>query len=102
MVVVDESLHDQLTARRLIRSLGVSDGIIDDAERANPGLDWLSILHALDGIFLSYGGAMGQVLFLRAPQPALDGRTPLEAIVNADGARVFCQAARLFASTSGR
>jgi hypothetical protein len=100
MVIVKENLYREQAARQVVRSLGVSEARVRASERVNPGLDWLAFTYALDRVFLSHGGAIGQVTFLRSPSQTLDGRTPLEAITEPDGPRRICRAARAF-STSG-
>lgn len=101
MVVVKPKIYKARAARQVVRSLGVSEARIRQAEQANPGLDWLSVMYALDGVFLSHGGAMGQVSFLRSPSPSLDGRTPLEAMGEPDGPHEICHAARAFSAAQG-
>ena len=88
---------DQWAARRLVRSLGVSDEILVATERANPGLDWTRVVHALDRVFLSHGGCMGQALFLRERQTFLNGDTPLEVLAQVGGPEKVCEAASVFA-----
>lgn len=74
--------------------------MLDAAEAANPGLEWQRVVNALDRVFLSHGGAMGQVSFLHSPSSILNGRTPLEAIAEPDGPSKICDAARAFSARS--
>jgi len=94
--IADKQL-DQWAARRLVRSLGASEKVLVATERANPGLDWTRVVHALDRVFLSHGGCMGQALFLRKRQTFLNGDTPLEALAEVGGPEKVCEAARVFA-----
>lgn len=97
MVVPDTDFEERYVARSVVRSLGVSDDIIFAAEDANPQLDWQAIVYALDGVFLTYGGAMGQVLFLRERHVELSYKTPVEVLVEPGGPARLCKAARSFA-----
>jgi Protein of unknown function (DUF2384) len=98
VVVIDDYQQDQWGARRFVRSLGVSDDVLTQSERANPGMDWLTLIYALDRVFLSYGGTMAQAQFLRERQPALAGETPIAALTEAGGLTKVCHAAHVFAA----
>jgi hypothetical protein len=100
MVVIDDIQRDQWGARRFVRSLGVSEEILTMSERANPGIDWLTLIYALDRVFLSYGGTMAQARFLRERQPALAGETPVKALIEAGGLTKVCRAAHAFAAAA--
>lgn len=88
-------------ARCVVRSLGVPDDVLHAAETANPKLDWRPIMYALDRVFLSHGGGMGQVLFLRERHAELCDMTPIEVLGQPGGPSRLCRAARSFAR-SGR
>jgi hypothetical protein len=88
--------RDQAVARQILTSLEVSGGVLDAAEAANPGLDWFTVVYALDGVFLSHGGGMGQYGFLHKPSPELEGRTPVEALSQPGGPEAVCGAAHAF------
>src|SRR5215218_1901038 len=98
MVIVSRSLFVQQRARRIVRSFGIEDRLLDAAEAANPGLEWQQVVNALDRVFLSHGGAMGQVSFLHSPSQTLTGRTPLEAIAEPEGPSKIRDAARAFSA----
>jgi len=98
MVVIAEEQRDQWFARRAICSLGVGEGVLRAAEDANPDLDWLTVVYALDGIFTARGGAMAQVRFLRAHQTTLSGETPLDVLPRPGGPSRVCRAAREYAA----
>lgn len=100
MVDYARTYGNQLAARYVVRSLGVPDELLAASEAANPELDWDSVVHALDGVFLQHGGSMAQLSFLRSPQDGLDGQTPLEALVEAGGPSRVCIAARAFADSA--
>src|SRR5947209_4419113 len=97
MVTIDPTFAEQHAARQFVRSLGVPDATLCESERANPGTDWRTVLHALDGVFLRHGGPMGQVRFLRMPHDSLQGQTPVEILSTVGGPANVCRAARLFA-----
>jgi hypothetical protein len=98
MVVISDYQQDQWGARRFVRSLGVSEDVLTQTECANPGMDWLTLIYALDRVFLSYGGTMAQARFLRERQPSLAGGTPIEALTEAGGLNKVCRAAHAFAA----
>jgi Protein of unknown function (DUF2384) len=100
MVVIDAAQIDQWEARRFVRSLGVDEDILSRTAEANPELDWLQVIYALDRVFLSYGGTMAQARFMREAQPILAGRTPIEALAEIGGPQRVCHAAHIFASTA--
>jgi hypothetical protein len=99
MVVTEPAQTDQWAARRFVRSLGVDEEVLSRTARANPGLDWLAVIYALDRVFLSYGGTMAQARFMREAQPTLAGRTPIEALPEVGGPDRVCHAAHVFAAT---
>lgn len=97
MVLLEKTFADQQAARRVVRCLGVPDAALVASEVANPELDWEAVVRALDGVFLNHGGSMGQLGFLRTPQEALRGLTPVEALAERGGPVEVCRAARAFA-----
>lgn len=98
MVVITEAQQRQWAARRVVEDLGASSGRLDAADRANPGLDWLAMVWALDRVFLAYGGSVAQAHFLASPSLVLDGQTPLEALVEPEALERVRQAAHSFAA----
>lgn len=102
MVVVEDNQQAQWAARAFVRSLGASEGVLAQSEKANPNLDWMVLIQALDQIFLAYGSSMGQALFMRQRQTVLAGDTPLEALTEAGGPARVCRAAHVFAATAPR
>jgi hypothetical protein len=99
MVVIERHQEQCFGARRFVRALGASERTLRESERANPGVDWLRVLHALDRVFVSHGGSMGQATFLRQRQVTLSGQTPLETLTRSGGPEQVCRAARIYAST---
>lgn len=97
MVVLEKTFIQQQAARKLVRSLGVPDRVLEGSDAANGGVDWGAVVRALDGVFLNHGGSMGQVAFLRARHRALRGQTPVEALVDIGGPEQVCRAAQAFA-----
>ena len=97
MVVVTKQLHERAMAHRVIMSLDVPEEVLLQSEESNPDGDWLGVIYALDRVFLSHGGAMGQHRFLYERMPLLDGRTPIEALTLPDGLERFRRAAVAFA-----
>jgi hypothetical protein len=97
MVVVTREFRDRSTARTIIMSLEVPEDVLLQSERANVEPDWLGVVYALDRVFLSHGGAMGQCRFLNERSKALDGKTPIEALRLPGGPTRFCHAASVFA-----
>ena len=106
MVVLEkefaESQEARNDARHVMRALGVPDDVLQAAEDTNPQLDWRAVIYALDGVFLSHGGAMGQVLFLRERHAQLCDMTPVEVLGQPGGPSRLCRAARTFARTPYR
>jgi hypothetical protein len=102
MVVIQDFQQDQWAARRFVHSLGASECVLDQSEAANPDLDWMTVIQALDRVFLSHGSTMGQALFMRERQVALSGDTPLEALTEVGGPARVCRAAHIFAATAPR
>lgn len=100
MVVLDGALRADKNARDVLRSLGMDAETMGRARVANPSMEWVSVMRALDRVFLSHGGAAGQVSFLHTPSEALDGRTPIAAIAAPGGPHLICEAARIFASAA--
>ena len=97
MVVVTHELQERHLAHRVIVSLEVPEEVLVESEQRNPDTDWLGIVYALDRVFLSHGGAMGQYRFLAERSTVLGGRTPVEVLPLAGGPGQFCRAAREFA-----
>lgn len=97
MVVVTRELREQHKAQRIIMSLEVPEEVLLRSERNNPDIDWMGVVYALDRVFLSHGGAMGQHRFLHEPTPLLDGRTPAEVLAFPQGPNRLCRAAAAFA-----
>ena len=79
-------------------SLEVPQRVIERTEETNPETDWVGVVYALDRVFLSHGGAMGQRRFLVERSRLLDGRTPVEVLELPDGPGKFCAAASAFAA----
>lgn len=100
MVVPDAALRADKNARDVLFSLGMDIETMRRARVANPSMEWISVMRALDRVFLSHGGASGQVNFLHTPSEALDGRTPIVAIAGPGGPQQVCEAARIFASAA--
>ncbi len=98
MVVVTRELRECDLAQRVIMSFQVPEHVLVESEERNPGTDWLDVVYALDRVFLSRGGAMGQQRFLAQPSTVLGGRTPVEVLPLADGPGQFCRAAVEFAA----
>jgi len=98
MVVIEDRQQDQWAARRFVRSLGVSDEILSETQKTNPDLDWLSLVYALDRVFLTYGGTMAQSRFFREAQDSLSGNAPIEVLAAAGGPTRVCEAAHVFAA----
>lgn len=78
-------------------SLEVPEEVLVRSDETNPDADWCAVVNALDRVFLSHGGAMGQFRFLRKRSSLLGGRTPVEVLVLPDGPSQFCLAATAFA-----
>jgi len=87
-------------ARQVIMSLEVPQRVIERTEAANPETDWVGVVYALDRVFLSHGGAMGQRRFLGERSTLLGGKTPVEVLELPGGPGKFCWAASAFASGS--
>jgi hypothetical protein len=98
MVVVRREVRQQDMAQRVIRSLEVPASVLSRSEDANPEVDWLGVVYALDRVFLSHGGSMGQHQFLVERSPLLGGRTPVEVLELPGGPAKFCAAASAFAA----
>jgi hypothetical protein len=100
VVVTEANQIDQWAARRHVRSLGVDEETLSQTVLANPELDWLQVIYALDRVFLSYGGTIAQARFMRQSQLALAGRTPIETLPEVGGPDRVCRAAHVFAATA--
>jgi hypothetical protein len=97
MVVVTKHLLERTMVQRVIMSFDVPEEVLLQSEQSNPNGNWLGVIYALDRVFLSHGGAMGQHRFLHERLPVLEGRTPIEALALPEGLDRFCRAATLFA-----
>ena len=86
------------TAQQIIMSLRVPERTIHSTEEANPDIDWAGVVYALDRVFLSHGGSMGQHRFLGERNASLGGRTPVEVLELPGGPERFCAAASAFAA----
>ncbi|HEX3433186.1 MAG TPA: hypothetical protein VHT25_03890 [Solirubrobacteraceae bacterium] len=98
MVVLTQEFHRREMAQRIIMSLQVPERTIESTEAANPEVDWLGVVYALDRVFLSHGGSMGQHRFLGERSESLGGRTPVEVLELPGGPDRFCAAASAFAA----
>ncbi len=81
-------------------SLEVPEEVLLQSEQANDEPDWVGVVYALDRVFLSHGGAMGQCRFLNERSNVLDGKTPIEALALSGGPTRFCRAASVFADAA--
>jgi hypothetical protein len=100
MVVVMRELRERYVARKIIMSLEVPEEVLLQSEQANDEPDWVGVVYALDRVFLSHGGAMGQCRFLNERSNVLDGKTPIEVLALRGGPMRFCRAAGVFADTA--
>lgn len=99
MVVLTKPFIERQAARAVVQRLGVPERVLRATEETNPGADWIGVMNALDRVFLSRGGGMGQVLFLRECHDGLDGNTPLASLPRPGGPNRVCAAAREFSGT---
>lgn len=80
--------------REFLRRPGLAEEVLEVAEMANPEVNWVTLVWALDVIFLGYGGTSAQAAFLRAPQTELGGATAAEVLARPGGFEEVCEAAR--------
>lgn len=97
MVEVTRELREQHMAQRIIMSLEVPEEVLLRSAQSNPDIDWVGVVYALDRVFLSHGGAMGQHRFLHERTHLLNGRSPVEVLPLPDGPHRLCRAAAAFA-----
>src|SRR4051812_40262746 len=96
MVCLHPQFAEHQAARRMIVSMGVPADVVEATETAHPDVAWRDILRSLDGVFMSRGGSMGQMWFMRERHAELQGRTPVEALPGPDGPLKIRLAARAF------
>lgn len=84
--------------RQMLVSLGVPDEALTAAEQADLALNWMTLILALDRIFLAYGGMAAQASFLREAQPELAGRAPIHVLKSGEEGAVAanCEAAHAY------
>lgn len=84
VLVADPAIRSNAAALRRLRRL-VPLSTLHAVQDAHPDMDWYGFMRSLDGIYLAHGGGLGQARYLSTPQPELQGRTPVEALRDADG-----------------
>lgn len=91
--------EDHAAGRDLLLRLGVEEEVLTAAEEANPDFNWITLVWALDRVFLAWGGTAAQAAFLRDPRPEVGYRVAAQVMVEPGGLDKVCEAARVYAGS---